>query len=108
MCIRDRGKAEALEFRASETTRHLGETLLDIQLKPEILIACITHKGRTIIPRGSDVFQAGDTVICLLYTSFIIIKLQKSDNLQKSVARRVRACIIVNNSPWGMLWVRHV
>ena len=57
------GKAEALEFRASETTRHLGETLLDIQLKPEILIACITHKGRTIIPRGSDVFQAGDTVI---------------------------------------------
>ena len=44
-------------------TRHLGETLLDIQLKPEILIACITHKGRTIIPRGSDVFQAGDTVI---------------------------------------------
>ena len=30
------GKAEALEFRASETTRHLGETLLDIQLKPEI------------------------------------------------------------------------
>ena len=57
------GKAEALEFRAAETTRHLGETLLDIQLKPEILIACITHKGRTIIPRGSDVFQAGDTVI---------------------------------------------
>ena len=56
-------KAEALEFRAAETTRHLGETLLDIQLKPEILIACITHKGRTIIPRGSDVFQAGDTVI---------------------------------------------
>lgn len=36
---------------------------MDIQLKPEILIACITHKGRTIIPRGSDVFQAGDTVI---------------------------------------------
>ena len=33
------GKAEALEFRAAETTRHLGETLLDIQLKPEILIA---------------------------------------------------------------------
>ncbi len=56
-------RAEALEFRAAETTRHLGETLLDIQLKPEILIACITHKGRTIIPRGSDVFQAGDTVI---------------------------------------------
>ncbi|MFQ9679177.1 MAG: NAD-binding protein [Ruthenibacterium lactatiformans] len=45
------GKASA-GIRASETTRHLGETLLDIQLKPEILIACITHKGRTII-RGA-------------------------------------------------------
>lgn len=57
------GKAEALEFRASESTRHLGETLLDIHLKPEILIACITHGGRTVIPRGSDSFAAGDNII---------------------------------------------
>ncbi len=57
------GKAEALEFRASEATRHLGETLLDIHLKPEILVACITHEGRTIIPRGSDRFWAGDNVL---------------------------------------------
>lgn len=57
------GKAEALEFRASETTRHLGETLLDIHLKPEILIAGITHGGRTVIPSGSDSFAAGDNIV---------------------------------------------
>ncbi|MBD5092898.1 MAG: Trk system potassium transporter TrkA [Subdoligranulum sp.] len=57
------GKAEALEFRASESTRHLGETLLDIHLKPEILIAGITHGGRTVIPRGSDRFAAGDNIV---------------------------------------------
>lgn len=57
------GKAEALEFRASESTRHLGETLLDIHLKPEILIACITHGGHTVIPRGSDSFAAGDNIV---------------------------------------------
>lgn len=57
------GKAEALEFRASEATRHLGETLLDVHLKPNILVACITHEGRTVIPRGSDRIQLGDNVI---------------------------------------------
>ena len=57
------GKAEALEFRASEATRHLGETLLDIHLKPEILIAGITHSGRTTIPSGADSFAAGDNIV---------------------------------------------
>lgn len=57
------GKAEALEFRASDTTRHLGETLLEIHLKPEILIAGITHIGRTIIPSGSDRFAIGDNIV---------------------------------------------
>ena len=57
------GKAEALEFRATESTRHLGETLLDIHLKPGILIAGITHGGHTVIPRGSDSFAAGDNIV---------------------------------------------
>ncbi len=57
------GKAEALEFRASEATRHLGETLLDIHLKPGILIAGITHGARTVIPSGSDSFAAGDNIV---------------------------------------------
>ncbi len=57
------GQAEALEFQAGPSTRHCGEPLRDIPLKDGILIACITHQGRTLIPRGDASFSPGDTVI---------------------------------------------
>ena len=57
------GKAEALEFRASEKTRYLDVPLKDVPLKSGILIACITHQGRTIIPRGDSRFYPDDTLI---------------------------------------------
>ncbi len=57
------GKMEALEFRAGDTTRHLGETLANIKLKPDILIACINRMGNVIIPRGGDQIELGDTVV---------------------------------------------
>lgn len=57
------GQVEGLEFLVTPDTRHLGETLKDIPLKKGILVACITRKGRTIIPKGDSTFTAGDTVI---------------------------------------------
>ncbi len=57
------GQVEALEFRAGADTRHQGEKLKDIPLKGGMLVACITHQGRTIIPKGDSSFTAGDTVI---------------------------------------------
>ena len=57
------GKVEALEFRATAETRHQGEKLKDIPTKPGILVACITHMGHTIIPKGDSSFTAGDTVV---------------------------------------------
>ncbi len=57
------GKVEALEFWAGEDTRHQGEKLKDIPLKSGMLVACIIHQGRTIIPKGDSSFTAGDTVI---------------------------------------------
>lgn len=57
------GKAEALEFRVEKTARHQGEALKDIPLQKGILVACITHHGKTILPRGDTSFVAGDTVI---------------------------------------------
>ena len=56
-------KVEALEFRVTETTRHLGETLLQITLKPNILLACINRYGKIIIPKGEDTIELNDTVI---------------------------------------------
>lgn len=57
------GKVEALEFLAGPETRHRGEMLKDIPLKEGMLVACITHKAKTILPRGDSSFASGDTVI---------------------------------------------
>lgn len=57
------GKAEALEFLVDKDARHQGEALKDIPLQNGILVACITRKGRTILPRGDSTFIRGDTVI---------------------------------------------
>lgn len=57
------GKAEALEFRIRENSPIAGIPLEKLNLKNNILIACITRNGKVIIPRGKDVIEAGDTVI---------------------------------------------
>ena len=61
------GRLEALEFRASSDTMHVGETLAEMRLKPNILIACIARQREVIIPQGNDVIQAGDRVIVVTY-----------------------------------------
>ncbi len=59
------GKAEALEFRVMENSPIANKKLQDLNLKDNILIACITHKGKIIIPHGQDIIQSGDTVIVI-------------------------------------------
>ncbi len=57
------GKAEALEFRIRENSPIAGTPIEKLNLKNNILIACINRKGKIIIPRGKDVIESGDTVI---------------------------------------------
>lgn len=57
------GKAEALEFIIREGAPVVDIPLMDLNLKNDILIACMSHEGKLIIPRGSDRMQVGDTVI---------------------------------------------
>ena len=56
-------KAEALEFRVKEGSPLLGIPLEKLQLKNNLLVACINRSGRIITPRGKDTIEAGDTVI---------------------------------------------
>lgn len=56
-------KAEALEFKIRENSPVIGHTLLELKLKKNILVAGITRKGVSIIPRGNDEMMVGDTVI---------------------------------------------
>ncbi|MBE7049504.1 MAG: Trk system potassium transporter TrkA [Ruminococcaceae bacterium] len=65
------GKAEALEFRIKENSPILGKRIDKLNLKDNLLIACITRNNRVKIPRGSDEFMVGDTVIIVtLHSGF--------------------------------------
>ena len=57
------GKAEALEFRIKEGSPVSNQTLEQLRLKDNILIACINRGGKIIIPRGKDSLLPGDTVV---------------------------------------------
>ncbi len=69
------GHAEASEFRADEKTLNCGVPLKDIKLKPNILIACITHGSEPEIPNGNSLFQVGDTVLVVTNSDRVIYQL---------------------------------
>ncbi|MCR5784901.1 MAG: Trk system potassium transporter TrkA [Eubacterium sp.] len=57
------GKAEALEFIIKKDSAVIGKSLMELQLKDGIIIACISH-GRVIeIPNGKSVIREGDSVV---------------------------------------------
>ena len=56
-------KAEALEFFISNDSPVLGKPLEQLQLRENVLVACINRNGKIIIPRGKDEILDGDTVI---------------------------------------------
>ena len=57
------GQMEAVEFLVDDTTAHCGVPLKDIRLKPNVLVACISHGSRTEIPNGDSCFRKGDSII---------------------------------------------
>ncbi|MBP3700904.1 MAG: Trk system potassium transporter TrkA [Lachnospiraceae bacterium] len=59
------GRVEALEFWIREESPVVDVPLLELQLKPNLLIGCINHQGKITIPRGQDRIQVGDTVVVI-------------------------------------------
>ena len=57
------GRVEALEFRITDKAKVIGKTLYELQLKKNLLICCISRKGKIITPSGRDELQPGDSVI---------------------------------------------
>ena len=57
------GQVEAMEFQALDGTHHLGVPLKTVNLRPNVLIACINRGSEVIIPRGDDCILAGDNVV---------------------------------------------
>lgn len=56
-------RVEALEFRVTHEPSIIGVPLEKLQLKDNLLVACINRKGKIISPRGGDSIEVGDTVI---------------------------------------------
>lgn len=69
------GKADALEFNVTDGCKNVGKTLMEMRLKPNILIACINRRGHIIIPGGADRLEAGDTVIVITGSNRVILDL---------------------------------
>ena len=56
-------RVEAIEFHVGKTAPVIGIPLMQLQLKENLLIACINRGGKIIFPRGQDVIEPDDTVI---------------------------------------------
>ena len=57
------GQAEAVEFLVDKNTKNCGIPLKELKLKPNVLIASITHGARAQVPNGNSVFQEGDSLV---------------------------------------------
>ena len=68
-------KVEALEFEVPDMP-HLGEKLMDLHLRPNILLACITRRGQLLFPGGGDCLQKGDIVIVVSAKERHIVRLE--------------------------------
>jgi len=57
-------RVEALEFRVTQEIQGLtGVPLKNMNAKKGVLIACLMHRDKVIIPTGDDVISNGDSVI---------------------------------------------
>ena len=58
-----KGKADAAEFIIKENSPVIGKKLMEMKLKPNVLVASILRDRKVIIPRGGDTIEVGDSVI---------------------------------------------
>ena len=64
-------RVEAIEFFVEEDSEVTNKTLLELQLKDNLLVCFISRKGRIFIPTGQDSIQVGDEVmIVTTHTGF--------------------------------------
>lgn len=56
-------KVEVLEFSIGKNCAVSDIPLKDLNLKKDLLIACIVRDGKTIIPGGEDIIREGDNII---------------------------------------------
>lgn len=58
-------RVEALELLIREDSPVVGKTLQELKLKSNVLIGCISRKGKVTIPNGRSIIEVGDTIILI-------------------------------------------
>lgn len=64
-------KVEASEFLISKETKYTSIPLKDLNLRKNVLLACIIRSGKVIIPNGNDTLEPLDSVI-VVTSDFIV------------------------------------
>ncbi len=58
-------QVEALEFRVKAGSRVIGTPIMNLDLKDDLQIICISRAGKVIIPHGSDEIMPEDLVVVI-------------------------------------------
>jgi len=69
------GQAEAVEFLVDEHTKNCGIPLKNLKLKPNVLIASISHGASSEVPSGDSVFHKGDSLVVVTSGSGVLQQL---------------------------------
>ena len=69
------GQGEAMEFLVDSETKHCGQPLKELKIRPGVLIAGITHGAKTEIPNGESRFQEGDSLVVVTSGDTVIYQL---------------------------------
>ena len=56
-------RAEAVEFRIGPKSELTDRPIKELELKDNVIIACISRHGKIIIPGGDDMIHSGDSVM---------------------------------------------
>lgn len=64
-------KVEASEFFISKATKYTSIPLKDLNLKKNVLLACIIRKNKVIIPIGTDTLEPLDSVV-IITSDFVV------------------------------------
>ena len=56
---------EALEFSARRSSKTVGTAIMDLNLKNDLQIICISRAGKVIIPHGNDMIMPDDLVVVI-------------------------------------------
>jgi trk system potassium uptake protein TrkA len=65
------GKAEAIELHVGDGAKIVDRTLKQVRFPRNTLIAALIRNEKVIVPRGSDTFNVGDTVVAFTQSESI-------------------------------------